>query len=38
MNSSGSLLQIFSCHRAKENMKYLFSVWFSDHGLLVKDD
>ena len=24
--------------RAKENVKYFFSAWLPDHGLLVKDD
>ena len=38
MQYSGSLLQIFSCHKIKENVKYFFSRWFSDHGLLVKID
>ena len=28
----------FTYHRAIENVKYFFSVWFSDHGLLVKND
>ena len=38
MNFGGSLLSIFSYHEAKENVKYFFSAWFSDHGLLVKND
>ena len=35
---SGSLLQFFSYHRAKENVKYFFSCWFSDHSPLIKND
>ena len=38
LQCSGSLLWIFFYHRAKENVKYFFSAWFSDHGLLVKND
>ena len=38
MNFSSSLIKIFSYHRAKENVKYFFSAWFLDHGLLVKND
>ena len=37
MNFSGSLISIFSYHRAKENVKYFFSAWFLEHGLLVKN-
>ena len=36
MDSSGSWPLIFSYHRAKKKVKYFFSAWFSDHGLLVK--
>ena len=36
LQCSGSLFWIFFYHRAKENVKYFFSAWFSDHGLLVK--
>ena len=28
----------FSYHKIKENVKYFFSAWFLDHGLLVKND
>ena len=38
MKYSDSLLLIFSYHRAKENAKYFFSGWFSDHDFLVKKD
>ena len=25
-------------HRTKENVKYFFSAWFSDHDLLLKNN
>ena len=28
----------FLCFKVKGNVKYFFSVWFSDHGLLVKNN
>ena len=34
--SSGSLPQVFSYQRAKENVKYLFSGWFSEFSLSIK--
>ena len=30
--------KIFYYHKAKDNAKYFFATWFSDHALLVKND
>ena len=39
MNFISSLVLIFPYYRAKENVKYFYSTWFSDHGLfLIKND
>ena len=36
--SVAAWFRFFSYHRATENVKYLFSTWFSGHGLLVKNN
>ena len=38
VNGVVSCFRFFSYDRAKENVKYFFSAWLPDHGLLVKDD
>ena len=32
------LFALDSYHWAKDNVKYFFSAWFSDHGIFVKND